>query len=372
VANEMINGKQMTICWHADNLKMSHVMPKAMDKMIKHLRQECESVFEDGSGAMTVSRGEIHTCLGMKLDFTAACQVTVTMFDHLDDMLTVFEKIEPNGGGTKSSAAPVNLFAVNEDCEKLEDEKAVQFHNIVAKTLCVTKRARPDTCTPVAFLTTRVREPDKDDWKKIVHLMRHVRGARDMPLVLSANGSHILKWWVDVSFAVHPNLRGHTGGGLSLGGGFPVVGSTKHKLNARSSMEAELVGADDFMPAICWTRCFMESQGCNVEDNVLHQDNKSSILLEKNGKASSSKRAKHVNIRFFFITDQINKGKLSVEWCTTGNMIGDFAAKPLQGAAFKKFRDCIMGVVPIETPVPIESKSIVNKTRRPKKQANVW
>jgi hypothetical protein len=367
VANKMINGKQMTICWHVDDLKMSHVMPKAVDKMIKYLRQEHESMFEDGSGAMTVSRGKIHTHLGMKLHFTTTCQVAVTMFDHLDDILTVFEKIEPNGGGTKSSAAPVNLFTVNEDCEKLEDEKAVQFHNIVAKTLYVTKRARPDTCAPIAFLTTRVREPDKDNWKKMVHLMRHIRGTRDMPLILSANGSHILKWWVDASFAVHPNLRGHAGGGLSLGRGFPIVGSTKHKLNTRSSTEAELVGADDFMPAICWTRYFMESQGYNIEDNVLYQDNKSSILLEKNGKASSSKRTKHVNIRFFFITDRINKGELSVEWCPTGNMIGDFATKPLQGAVFKKFRDHIMGVVPIETPVPIESKSIVDKTRRPKK-----
>ncbi len=58
----------------------------------------------------------------------------------------------------------MNLLAVNEDCEKLEDDKAVQCHDVVAKTLCVTKRARPDTCTPVAFLTMRAREPDKDDW----------------------------------------------------------------------------------------------------------------------------------------------------------------------------------------------------------------
>jgi hypothetical protein len=102
-----------------------------------------------------------------------------------------------------------------------------------------------------------------------------------MPLILSVNGSHILKWWVDASFAVHPNLRGHSGIGLSLGRGFPVVGSTKQKLNTRSSTEAELVGADDFMPAICWTRYFMEAQGYKVEDNVLYQDNKSSMLLEK-------------------------------------------------------------------------------------------
>jgi hypothetical protein len=163
----MVRGKQLTICWHVDDLKVSHVMPKVMDRMIECLRKEHESTFEDGSGAVEVSRGKIHKHLGMTLDYDVRGQVSVTMFDHLDDTLTVFEKIEPNGGGTKTSAAPTNPFTVNEDCEKLPDVKAVEFHNIVAKTLCVTKRARPDTCTPIAFLTTRAREPDTDDWKKM-------------------------------------------------------------------------------------------------------------------------------------------------------------------------------------------------------------
>jgi hypothetical protein len=118
-----------------------------------------------------------------------------------------------------------------------------------------------------------------------------------MPLILSANGSGILKWWVDTSFAVHPNMRGHSGGGLSLGRGFPIVSYTKKKLNTRSSTENEIMGADEFMPAICWTHYFMKAQGYGVKDNVLFQDNNSYILLEKNGKASSSKLTKHINIR---------------------------------------------------------------------------
>ena len=69
-----------------------------------------------------------------------------------------------------------------------------------------------------------------------------------LPLILSANRTGILKWWVDAAFAVHPNMQGHCGGGLSLG-----VSSTKQKLNTQSSMESEMVGANDFMPAICWT-----------------------------------------------------------------------------------------------------------------------
>jgi hypothetical protein len=74
------------------------------------------------------------------------------------------------------------------------------------------------------------------------------------------------------------------------------------------------MGADDFMPAICWTSYFMKAQGYDVKDNILFQDNKSSILLEKNGKASSSKCTKHINIWYFFITDRVSKEELSVVW----------------------------------------------------------
>jgi hypothetical protein len=274
------------------------------------------------------------------------------MLDHIEDLIVAFEKAEPKGGGTKTSAAPENLFKIDEDCEKLAPKKKEVFHHLVAKTLYVTKRARPDTCTAVAYLKTRVREPDKDDWTKMVHMMKYIRGTRKFPLILSANGSGILKWWVDASFAVHPNMRGHTGGGLSMGTGFPIVTSTKQKLNTRSSTETEVVGVDDCMPAMLWTRLFMEAQNYGVHESILYQDNKSSILLEKNGKSSSSKRTKHINVRYFFVTDRIEKRDLSLEWCPTEDMIGDFMTKPNQGALFKKFRDQIMGVVPARSPGP--------------------
>jgi hypothetical protein len=205
--------------------------------MIEYLRQEYESIFEDGSGAMTVSRGKIHKYLDMTLDYTVCGQVNITMFDYVDEILTAFDKAESKGGDTKTSAAPDSLFKVDENCEKLKKDKAAEFHNLVAKTVYSTKRAMPDTCTAITFLTTIVQEPDKDDWNKLIHLMRYIRGTHTMPLILSANGSGILKWWVDTSFAVHPNMRGHSGGGLSLGRGFPIVSSTKQNINTRSSTE---------------------------------------------------------------------------------------------------------------------------------------
>jgi hypothetical protein len=144
----------------------------------------------------------------MTLDYTVRGQVKITMFDYVDEILTAFDKAEPKGGGTKTSAAPGSLFKVDESCAKLGQNKDVDFHNLVAKTLYATKRARPDTCTAIALLTTRMQEPDKYYWTKLVHLMRYIRGTCTMPLILIANRSGILKWWVDASFAVHPNMRG--------------------------------------------------------------------------------------------------------------------------------------------------------------------
>ena len=67
----------------------------------------------------------------------------------------------------------------------------------------------------------------------------------------------------------------------------------------------------------------------------------------------------------FLITDQIQLDKLLVVWCPTGNMIGDYATKPLQGAVFKKFRDYIMGVIPVGTHEPTKSKPVSGKVKRP-------
>jgi hypothetical protein len=119
------------------------------------------------------------------------------------------------------------------------------------------------------------------------------------------------------------------------------------------------------MPVICWTWYFLEAQGYKVTDNILFQDNRSTMLLAKNGKVSSTKHTKHINIWYFFITDQIAKGDLTVEWCLTGEMVGDYMTKPLQGVLFHKFCDQIMGTVSIQDPCTITPKKQVNKILAP-------
>ena len=110
----------------------------------------------------------------------------------------------------------------------------------------------------------------------------------DLALTLEVDDLHVIKWWVDASFAIHPDMRNHMGGTMLLGKGSAYYTSTRHKINTKSSTEAELVAIDDVMPLILWTQYFLEAQGYEVHENTVFQDNQSTILLERNGKRSSS------------------------------------------------------------------------------------
>jgi hypothetical protein len=87
---------------------------------------------------------------------------------------------------------------------------------------------------------------------------------------------------------------------MSLGQGARISFSQKQKLNVQSSCEGDLVGIDDALPLIFWARYFIEAQGYSVEQNIMYQDNKSTIHLANNGRWSSSKRTKHIKSRYFF------------------------------------------------------------------------
>jgi hypothetical protein len=168
-------------------------------------------------------------------------------------------------------------------------------------------------------------------------LLKYINGTRKDKLILSANDLHVIKWYVDCAFAMHPDYKSHTGGNMTYGQGTAMSMSQKQKLNTRSSTESELVGPDDLSTMILRTKLFMKCQGYNIMKNILYQDNKSTILLEQNGKRSSSKHTKALNIRYFFLTDQTQKGNLIVEYCPTTEMIADYFCKPLQGAHKEHF-----------------------------------
>ena len=334
VANKMINGAQMTITWHVDDLKISHVDPWEVTKMIKW--------FGKIYGNIKVSRGKVHNYLGMQLDYRHKGEVRMSMKDYVKEVIESF----PEEIGTKVAATPAAeyLFEVRPEKEAklLPEEQAVVFHHIVAKLLFMANRTRRDIQTAVAFLTTRVKRPDEDDWGKLKRVIKYLNGTRNLELRMSVDNIGSIKWYVDASYAIHDDCKGHTGALMTFGKGSVTSISRKQKLNGKSSTEAELIGVDEVLPQILWTRYFIESQGYEVASNTIFQDNKSAIILENKGKEAGSKRTKHIKVRYFFIKDKIENGEVDVKYCPTEKMWSDVLTKPLQGQAFRAMRSQLM------------------------------
>ena len=346
VANKQINGKQCNLIWHVDDMKISHVDRKVVDEIIRMLEEEFGK-----EAPLTIRRGKIHDYLGMTLDFSLDNKVQIRMEDYIKNMLS---ELPANMDGTATTPAAEHLFKINDTPTYLNENNAMFFHHNVAKLLFLCKRARPDLQTAVAFLSTRVQHPDHDDYKKLGRAMKYLRKTITLPLTLEADDLHLIHWWIDGAFATHRDMRSHTGGAMSLGKGVIYGTSTRQKLNTRSSTEAELVAVDDCMAQILWSRYFLDAQGYNINDCVVYQDNKSAILLEENGRASSSKRTRHINIRYYFVTDRVNCGEVKIKHCPTAEMIGDYFTKPLQGGIFNKLRDRNLNIQTDPSDVPTE------------------
>jgi hypothetical protein len=172
--------KQCTVCFHVNDCKISHERSSVVDEIIKWRHWGYESIFTDGSGKMKVSRGEVHKYLGMTLDFSSKFVIRLSLCEYADNIVKAWDAacLEFDGDYTVVTywkkirlAAPEDLFRVDDNEIKFGPMEAKCFHNIVAKTLYVTKQAKPNTAVAVAYLTPRVREPDFEDWHKLRHLM---------------------------------------------------------------------------------------------------------------------------------------------------------------------------------------------------------
>ena len=150
-------------------------------------------------------------------------------------------------------------------------------------------------------------------------------------------------------------MRSHTGAALSMGKGSLMSMSTKQKINTKSSTEAELVGVDDAMNFVVWSKLFFdwqfkeynpETPTSNLsKTNILFQDNTSAIQLERYGKRSSTKQTHHILIRYFYVTDKLqDKTLTAISYCPTKEMTSDYLSKPLQGSLFQTHRNAIMGI----------------------------
>jgi len=311
---------------------------------------------------MTVTRGKYHVFLGMDITFndndgTVRILMKVYLKEAIADSGMDASKVAP-------TPAKKDLFTVDDGSEQLDKRQGEIFHSIVAKLLYVSKRARTDAQLAIAFLCTRVSCSTEQDWKKLIRLLQYFNGTLDMPLILGADCLAESKSWVYAAYAVHDDMKSHTGGATSLGCGAVMCKSTKQKLNTKSSTEAKVAGSSDYLPNTIWARMFLAKQGYELTENIFYQDNQSAIRLDKNGRASCGQKSRHIDIRYFFMQDRFESEGISVVYCRTDEMLADFFTKSLQGSLFRKFRSVLLGHCHVNTltksPLPPSEERVEN------------
>ena len=179
------------------------------------------------------------------------------------------------------------------------------------KLLFLAKRGRPDILPGISYLSTRVLDPNEHDWNKLKKLLNFLKKTENEKLILEADDTQTITWYIDAAFGVHEDMRSHTGACMTLGKGMICTFSNKQKVNSKSSTEAELIAVDNKVSKVIWTKRFIEHQGFNVKLNIIYQDNMSSFKLETNGMESTGKRTHHFDIKLFYITDLVKKSKLT-------------------------------------------------------------
>ena len=200
VANKIIKGKQFTICWYVDDLKLSHQDPNEVTRMI--------NILEEHFGKMNVKHGNKHTYLGK--DFEIKNQkVIMTMTDYLNECIDSFGEVIDSNAATPATKS---LMIVNANSLPLNNEKQAIFHHIVAKLLYICKRAHLDLQVAIGFLCTRVSAPLQQDWQKLKRVLMYVRGTINMPRIISLGEITNMDIYINAAHAVHSNMKGQTGG----------------------------------------------------------------------------------------------------------------------------------------------------------------
>jgi hypothetical protein len=242
----------------------------------------------------------------------------------------------------KNIMDPSTTSDIMDPYKKLSAEMATEYHSHIMRIQYLTKHVRYDTVFPVSILNKRVKDPTVKDWNDLKKLMGYIKGSRNLKLVLKPGKElSTITGYIDASFAVHPDMKGHAGCVILLGKAPIYVKASGGKLNTKSSTEEELCGTYDYSNMIIWVRNFMKEIGYRQELGIIKQDNMSTIDLIYEGRAKALS-TKHIDRRYFYVRDLIERKEVIVVYCRTDMMIADIFTKPLSGFYFERLRDKLM------------------------------
>jgi hypothetical protein len=327
VFNALIEGVQVTVAFHVDDLLITSKSETALEVVVNGLKEQFVAV--------TVNPDPKHSYLAMNI-VSSDKDITVDMSGYIQKLLA------DRNLRRASSPASGNLCKDYADSPLLSPAEKEAFHSDVAKILFFAKRVGLQCMTAVSVLASRVNAPTKADLQKLDRVFGYLESNRDMLLRFKRGGKVDFAANIDASWATHDDGHGRTGIVLMMAGCAVAAWSFKQKMVTRSSTESEIVALSDGLTQVLWLHHMLTAQGYDLPSTVVYQDNSAVMELMKRPR-STHQRTKHLDVRYFYARDLELEGSIKMEWLPTKHMIADLLTKPLQGALFIALNKQLMG-----------------------------
>jgi hypothetical protein len=249
--------------------------------------------------------------------------------------------------GCNSSQFPMEARLKMSKTSTAPPVDATQYRSIVG-SLRYLVHTRPDIAYAVGYVSRFMERPTEEHWGAVKHILRYVAGTLDYGCHYGrgAGARADLTGYSDSDMGGDVDTRKSTTGVLFFLGDRPVSWqSQKQKVVALSSCEAEYIAATTGACQAVWlARLLGDLTGEEPRAATLLVDNKSAISLIKNPVFHD--RTKHIDLRFHYIRECVEKKKVHVEFTSTATQLTDILTKPLGRVKFQEMRSKI-GVIQI-------------------------
>ena len=319
---------ECTLCIHVDDIFGS----SQCDELVMELQSTLRSKYGDPR----MHREDVLPYLGMCISQPSGGECRITMPQYVDKLLSKY-----NISKFSSSPTTADLFTIDHNSTAIN---RTEFLSELMSVMFLATRIRPDMLLPLAYLATRGNTPTVQMQQHLTRVLQYLNATKNHYLRFTPT-DYKLYAWVDASYNVHCDSKGHSGISITLGRhNAPLYcRSSKQKLVTRSSTEAELVAMDSAMIPIMDLIQLLKFFGWQDLPTIIFQDNISSIWFAQHNVTRSGKM-RHLLNRFHYISEQVQLGNITLIHCETLHMIVDILTKPKSGRDYNRLRDLLLNI----------------------------
>jgi hypothetical protein len=323
-----------------------------VDQVISYLREK---------GITINNLGEPSKLVGLQVNCDASRNIHITQSVYALAKVKEFNLTEANGRATPAFGAIT---------ETDQETTHFPYREIIGSLQYLASGTRPDISCPVSKLARFNNKPTREHWVAAKNVLRYVKGTSNYGITYRGDQTHqtpiSIECYVDSDFASSPDAKSTTGYVIKIANGPVIWGSHKQSMVTLSSTEAELVALTAASRELCWLINILQEMQLKPQlPIVVHEDNQACISNVYSEGVSN--RTKHINIRHFFIQQQVKQGIQRVDYVPSTANIADILTKTPHRDLFEKLR-ASMGIEPppISTSGSVEQSSSSPSQSEPK------